>query len=161
MLPVVSIVGKSNSGKTTLIEKLIPELKKRNYKIGIVKHSFHGFDIDKKGKDSWRHKNAGADTVMLKSSDTIGLVKDSRDESLDDLMVYFEGMDLVITEGFKRADKPKIEIFRNSVHQQPLWQEGSTDIIAMVTDSGLDIDLPMFGLDQVKELADFIEGRFL
>ena len=67
MPPVISIVGKSKSGKTTLIEKLIPELKKRGYKIGIIKHAFHELEFDKKGKDSWRHKAAGAETVMVSS----------------------------------------------------------------------------------------------
>ena len=75
MLPVVSIVGKSKSGKTTLIEKVIPELKNRGYKIGIVKHAAHGFEIDKKGKDSWRHQHAGADTVIVAGSDKMAMVK--------------------------------------------------------------------------------------
>jgi len=161
MLPVVSFVGKSNSGKTTLVEKLIPELKKRGYKIGVIKHSFHGFDIDQKGKDSWRHKNAGADAVMVKSSDKIGFIKDCQKDSLDDLLKYFEGMDLVITEGFKKADKPKIEIFRRAVHQEPLWHPGSHDIVAIVTDDDIDVTIDRFGLDDIKELADFIENRFL
>ena len=100
--PVISIVGKSESGKTTLIEQLLPELKRRGYRIGVVKHAHHGFDMDRKGKDSYRHKQAGADTVMIASPGRIAMIKDVRGERLDDLIPFFKDMDLLITEGFKR-----------------------------------------------------------
>ena len=109
---VISIVGKSESGKTTLIEKLIPELKRRGYRIGIVKHAHHGFDMDRKGKDSYRHRQAGADTVMIASPGQIAMIKDVPGERLDDLIPFFNDMDLLITEGFKRDRAPKIEVFR-------------------------------------------------
>ena len=85
MSPIISIVGKSKSGKTTLISKLIPELKKRGYRIGVIKHAFHKFEIDKKGKDSWQHKEAGAETVVVSSPGRVTMVKDSEDETLDSL----------------------------------------------------------------------------
>jgi len=100
--PIISIVGKSNSGKTVLVEKLIKELKKRGFRIGIIKHAHHGFTLDKKGKDSWRHKEAGADTVVVLSPNMLTMVKDHEDESIDAHKKYFMDMDLVITEGFKR-----------------------------------------------------------
>jgi len=83
MPPIISIAGKSGSGKTTLIEKIIPELKKRGYKVGTVKHAYHGFDLDQKGKDSWRHKEAGADMVIVSSLDRIAMVKNNEHDSLE------------------------------------------------------------------------------
>jgi molybdopterin-guanine dinucleotide biosynthesis adapter protein len=160
MPPIVSIVGTSNSGKTTLIERLIPELKNRGYRIGVVKHAHHGFNIDKKGKDSWRHKTAGADTVMVASPGSIAMVKDEPCESLDCLAVYFQDMDLVITEGFKKADKPKIEVFRESVNPTPVCGDNNHRI-AMVTDSEIDVDVPTFEFDDIQGLADMIEKNFL
>ncbi len=160
MPPIISIVGNSNSGKTTLIEKLIPELKKRGYRVGVIKHAHHGFNIDKKGKDSWRHKVAGADTVLVSSPGRIAMVKDEPCGSLDCLQPYFTDLDLVITEGYKREDKPKIEVFRNSLHPSPACTNND-HLIAMVTDSEIDIEVPTFGLEAVESIVDFIENRFL
>jgi molybdopterin-guanine dinucleotide biosynthesis protein B len=160
MPPIISIVGNSNSGKTTLIEKLIPELKKRGYRVGVIKHAHHGFNIDKKGKDSWRHKVAGADTVLVSSPGKIAMVKDEPCGSLDCLQPYFTDLDLVITEGYKREDKPKIEVFRNSLHPSPVCTNND-HLIAMVTDSEIDIEVPTFGLEAVESIVDFIENRFL
>ena len=87
---IISVVGKSKSGKTTMIEKLIPELKKRGYKIGVIKHAAHGFQMDQKGKDSRRHKEAGADAVMVASSGGFALIRDTVRKSIDELAVYFE-----------------------------------------------------------------------
>lgn len=157
---IISVVGKSRSGKTTLIEKLIPELKRRGYAIGIIKHAFHQFDMDKKGKDSWRHKAAGADTVMVVSQDRIAMVKDHPAESLESLQPYFDDMDLVMTEGFKKGNRPKIEIFRQTEHKAPLCRNDET-LVAFVTDSDTDLGVPRFGLEDIEQLADFIENRFL
>ena len=160
MPPIISIVGSSNSGKTTLIEKLLPELKKRGYRIGVVKHAHHGFNIDKKGKDSWRHKIAGADTVLVSSPGKIAMVKDETCESLDCLQPYFTDLDLVITEGYKREDKPKIEVFRKSIHPSPVCANND-HLVAMVTDSEIDIDVPTFAFEAVAAIVDLIESRFL
>ena len=160
MPPIISIVGNSNSGKTTLIEKLIPELKKRGYRVGVIKHAHHGFNIDKKGKDSWRHKVAGADTVLVSSPGKIAMVKDESCGSLDCLQPYFTDLDLVITEGYKREDKPKIEVFRKSVHPTPVCTNND-HLMAMVTDSEIDIEVPTFGFEEVESIADLIETRFL
>ncbi|MDM8523675.1 molybdopterin-guanine dinucleotide biosynthesis protein B [Desulfococcaceae bacterium HSG8] len=160
MPPIISVVGKSGSGKTTLIEKLIPELRRRGYKIGIVKHAFHNFDMDKKGKDSWRHKAAGAETVVVASPGRIGMIKDHDSEDLESFEIYFRDMDIVITEGYKRQNKPKIEIFRAVAHDAPLCLDDNS-LIAFVTDTGIDMNIPRFGLDDIEGLADLVEKKFL
>jgi len=160
MTQIISIVGKSGSGKTTLIEKLISELKRREYRVGTIKHIFHKFEIDKKGKDSWRHMEAGADTVVVASRDKLAMFKAGNSESIDGLERYFKDMDIVLTEGFKEGKKPKIEVFRSEVHKEPLCL-GDESLKAIATDSKIDIDLPVFGLDEIKELADFITETFL
>jgi molybdopterin-guanine dinucleotide biosynthesis adapter protein len=160
MPPIVSVVGKSNSGKTTLIEKLIPELKKRGYKIGIVKHAHQAFDMDREGKDSWRHQKAGADTVVVASPDGFAMVKKELRPDLDSLAKYFSDMDIVITEGFKREHHPKIEVFRSTQHKEPLCL-GRGDLVAFVSDIEMGLDVPAFGLSDVEKIADFIEIKFL
>ena len=162
MPQIISIVGKSGSGKTTLIEKLIPELKKRGYRIGTVKHTHHTIEADKKGKDSARHKMAGADMVILAAQKQIFMVKDMPCDSLDSLELYFQDMDLVITEGYKKENRPKIEVFRMAAHKTPLYAERSDNqFMAMVTDADIAADIPCFGMEDIRELADFIEKHFL
>ena len=160
MPPIISIVGKSESGKTTLIEKLIPELKRRGYRIGVVKHAFHEFAFDKPGKDSWRIKSAGAETVLVAAPNSIVMVKSAQGETLDDLKGYFQDMDLVLTEGFKHGDKPQIEVFRKERHQHHL-STGNSNLVAMVTDADIDLSVPKFGLEDIVPLADLIEDKFL
>ncbi|WP_319523392.1 molybdopterin-guanine dinucleotide biosynthesis protein B [uncultured Desulfosarcina sp.] len=155
MPPILSIVGKSDSGKTTLIEKLIPELKRRGYRVGVVKHAHHGFEIDHQGKDSYRHRKAGANAVMIASPGQIAMVKDSSDESLDHLASYFEDVDLLITEGFKRDRAPKIEIFRSQCHRRPACLEDDT-LIAMVSDTPFDLEVPRFDPDEIEAITDLI-----
>lgn len=159
-VPIISIVGKSNSGKTVLVEKLIKELKKRGYRIGIIKHAHHGFNLDKKGKDSWRHKEAGADTVVVVSPGMLTMVKDHEDESIDAHTKYFMDMDLVITEGFKRERKPKIEILRAERNTKPLCGDDDS-LFALVTDTDITLDVPTFGLEDIEALANLIEERYL
>jgi molybdopterin-guanine dinucleotide biosynthesis adapter protein len=160
MLPIISIVGKSKSGKTTLIEKLIPELKKRGYRIGTVKHASHNFDMDKKGKDSWRHKAAGADTVIVASSERIVMVKDENFLQLESIEKYFDDVDLVITEGFKKEKRPKIEVYRSHKNKKPLCNDDKT-FIALVTDTDISVNVPTFGLEEIKALSDLIEKKYL
>ena len=160
MPPVISVVGASDVGKTTLIEKLIPELKSRGYRIGVVKHAHHGFSIDRKGKDSWRHKTAGADTVMVASQGQIAMVKNDPCEDLDCLEKYFQDMDLVITEGYKSENKPKIEVLRKPINTKPLCREND-HLVAVVTDAEVDISVPKLAFDDIEGLADLIEKNFL
>ena len=158
--PVISIVGKSESGKTTLIERLIPEFKRRGYRIGIVKHAHHGFDMDRKGKDSYRHRQAGADTVMIASPGQIAMIKNVAGECLDDLLPYFNDMDLLITEGFKSDRAPKIEIFRAERHLHPACLEDDT-LLAMVSDTPLDVAVPQFSTADIQAITEFIVARCL
>lgn len=158
--PIICIVGKSDSGKTTLIEKLLPELKRLGLTVGSVKHDVHGFEIDHPGKDSWRHRRAGADATIISSPTQMAMVRDTdHDQTLDELAVYFQGYDLVVTEGYKRETKPKVEIYRPEVHPEPLCRNDE-NLIALVTDSPLDLGVPKFGLDDAAELAVFLRDRF-
>ena len=158
--PVISIVGKSESGKTTLIERLVPELKRRGYRIGIVKHAHHGFDMDRKGKDSYRHRQAGADTVMIASPGQIAMIKSVPNECLDDLVPYFEDMDLLITEGFKSDGAQKIEVFRAERHRHPACLEDDT-LMAMVSDTPLDVTVPQFATGDIRAITEFIVAKCL
>ncbi|RLB88245.1 MAG: molybdopterin-guanine dinucleotide biosynthesis protein B [Deltaproteobacteria bacterium] len=162
MTPVVSIVGRSNAGKTTILEKLISELKLRGYRIGTIKHSVHGFDIDHKGKDSWRHKHAGASTVVISSPKEIALIKDIETETTLDSLIpeYFNDVDIVLAEGYKKENTPKIEVARADLHEKPFYLTDD-NIIAIVSDRPCDTNLPCFGPGAVRELADFVERTFL
>lgn len=162
MPPILSIVGKSNSGKTTLIEKLVAELKSRGWKIGTVKHDVHGFDIDIPGKDSWRHRAAGADSVIISSPQKLALIKSVPQElTLDELARhYFPDVDLVITEGYKREAQPKIEIHRRAISQELLCDPGD-NLQAVASDTRWEIGIPCFDLNDYKMIADFVEDNFL
>ena len=160
MPAVISIVGRSQSGKTTFIEKLIPEFKSRGYAIGTIKHSHHNPDIDRSGKDSSRHKSAGADTVIFHSPGKIAIVRNDHAGDMDSLLGYFKDVDLVITEGYKTGNKPKIEIVRSARHSEPLLETDEL-LIAVVTDVDLQLKVPKFGFEDVVPLADMIEEKFL
>ena len=160
--PIISIVGKSDAGKTTLLERLVPELRARGYRIGTIKHDVHGFEIDHEGKDSWRHKQAGACAVVISSPNKVALVKDvETEETLDSLASkYFHDVDIILTEGYKKGNKPKIEVFRSQVHNTPFCK-GDKNLVALVSDTSLDLGVPRFELDDIKGLADLLEKRFL
>ena len=158
--PVVCIVGKSGSGKTTLMEKLIPELNRMGLQVGSIKHDVHGFEMDEPGKDSWRHKKAGSKTSMISSPQRIGMVMDvDHDHSLDELALFFPGLDIILAEGYKTGGKPKVEIFRREVHSQPLCRNDET-LIALMTDTNVDLGVPRFTTDDVRGVAVFLAERF-
>lgn len=158
---IISIAGKSDSGKTTLLEKLIAELTGRGHRIGTVKHAHDGFDLDQKGKDSWRHKKAGAAETLVITDRRVALVKDDTRHDIDKMKAYLKDTDLILAEGFKRQPLPKIEIFRkNSGHASPLCLD-SQDLVAFVTDTDYRPDVPVFGPEDIKELGDFLEDRYL
>ena len=161
--PIISIIGKSGSGKTTLVEKLIRELKNRGFKVGTIKHSRHEFQFDRKGKDSWRHQAAGADTTIIATMGKIGMVKYENTESIDALAKYFTDMDLVLAEGYKKEKRPKIEIVRKATGKKPIFinDENNINLIAVVSDMDLEIDVPKFALDDAVKLVDFIVDKYL
>ena len=161
--PIVSIVGKSNSGKTTLVEKLLPELVRRGYKVGTIKHHFHpDFDFDIEGKDSWRHKEAGAYQVIVSSPNKMALVRNAEyDAPVSEIREkYGRDLDIIMTEGYKRESFSKIEIFRKGVHETMLC-ENDDKLVALVTDADLNVNVPKFGLDDAKGIIDFVEEKFL
>jgi molybdopterin-guanine dinucleotide biosynthesis protein B len=158
---IISIAGKSNSGKTTLLEKLIFELNSRGYKIGSVKHTHNGFDFDKKGKDSWRHKKAGARATLVITDTKFALVKEDTRPYVEKIQSFLGDMDLILAEGFKKQPLTKIEIFRtNSDHKEPMCLD-DPNLVAFVTDSDYHPNVPVFGLDDVREIASFIENNYL
>jgi molybdopterin-guanine dinucleotide biosynthesis protein MobB len=160
MPPVVSIVGRSESGKTTLIELLIPELKRRGYRIGTIKHTHHALEVDQAGKDSSRHRAAGAHTVVLASSGQIAMIKTIPSDSVADLIAYFNDVDLLITEGYKRENTPKIEVLRAAVHTELLCRS-DPGLIAVATDADIAVHVPVFRLDDPVSIAAFIETKYL
>lgn len=161
MPKIVSIAGKSASGKTTLIEKLLPVLKLRGCKVGVIKHTHHSFEFDKEGKDSYRHKKAGADAVLIASPQRIAMIKDQQeDASFDKIVRYMDDMDLIIAEGFKKEKLPKIEVFREAAHAEPACLEDK-GLIAFVTDSNLEVNVPKFNFEDIEKLSGFIVDAFL
>ncbi|MDY7035016.1 MAG: molybdopterin-guanine dinucleotide biosynthesis protein B [Thermodesulfobacteriota bacterium] len=158
--PIASIVGKSGSGKTTLIEKLIPELQRMGFRVGTIKHDVHDFEMDHPGKDSWRHRQAGSVTTVISSPHRIGMTKDvDHDYALDELAPLLYGVDIILSEGYKREKKPKIEVFRPEVHSQPLSIEDESRI-AFVTDAAIDPIVPRFDIDDITGIALFLIAHF-
>lgn len=159
--PVLSVVGHSGSGKTTLLERLIRELKQRGYRLAVIKHHHHrGLRLEEPGKDTWRFAQAGADHVVLAGPDRAAHFYTFAEEpSLEQLAANIRDVDLILTEGYKHADAPKIEIIRGEVKSGLVSKP--SDLIAVVSDQPLDLDVPKIGLNDVGQLADFIQARFL
>ena len=156
--PILSIVGRSNSGKTTLLEKLITELTRQGLRIGTIKHSHHQPDMDAPGKDSWRHKQAGAVTSLLVGPERMLMVQDVN-EGLNPKSLtaqYFTHVDLVLVEGYASLAGAKIEVVRGE-RSTELRNADDKGLIAVVSDvTGLDSTLPQFDLDDVLALSVFI-----
>ncbi len=165
--PVVSIVAKSGTGKTTLLEKLIAELKERGYRVGAVKHDAHSFSIDHEGKDSWRLTQAGADTMLITSPAKVAMVKknpqDQEPPLSETLAEYCDDLDIVLTEGFKRSSMPKIEVHRRERSERLLCRDEEHDptLVAVASDSPLELDVPVFDINDARGLCDLIVARFL
>ncbi len=162
MIPIVSIVGVSNSGKTTLLEKLVPELVRRGYRVATIKHDIHGFEVDREGKDSWRHKRAGAHTVVISSPEKLALIRDvDHDADLAELRDrYIRDVDIILSEGFKRNPEPKIEVSRREMNRELLCTP-QDNLLALATDQPRDIGVPCFGLDDAPGLVSLIEEKML
>jgi molybdopterin-guanine dinucleotide biosynthesis protein B len=161
MIPIVSIVGKSGVGKTAVVEKLVTELKKRNYRVATVKHSASGFEMDREGKDTWRHSRAGSDTVAISSPQKIAVIRNvDHDHSLAELYRYIgPDFDIIIAEGFKHDRTAKIEVHRKRFGRRLTCHKD--ELLAVATDENLKLDIPQFGLDDARGMADLIEKRFL
>lgn len=162
--PVVAFVGRSGTGKTTLLVKVIAELTRRGIRVGSVKHSHHmtAVKMDVEGKDSWRHKQAGAVRTLLVGPGHVQLVADREEEVSPAVLAsrYMEGLDLVLLEGFKESPGEKIEVLRAERSSEPMLASGDGRV-ALVSDLGLDLGVPRFELDDVAGIADFLIGRYL
>lgn len=158
--PIVSIVGKSDAGKTTLLEKLIPELKRRGYSVGTIKHDAHAFSIDHPGKDSWRHTEAGSEVMFISSATQAAMVRRLEGElSLDAIARDFMApVDIVLTEGFKREDRPKVEVLTPG--DSELISE-PRDLLMVASDDALELDVPVVRRDNAAAIIDLLEEKFL
>ena len=162
-LNIISFVStKSGMGKTTLIESLISILKKRGYKVGALKHDAHKFEIDKKGKDSWKFANAGADNVILASSEKIAFIKKCEEEiKIENLVKLSEDMDILLMEGFKSSKYPKIEVHRKGIGKNFLFNNDQYDkntFIGIATDEKVE-GMENLDINDPEAIANFIEKR--
>jgi molybdopterin-guanine dinucleotide biosynthesis protein MobB len=161
----LSFVAKSGTGKTTLLEKVIAALKERGYKVGAVKHDAHSFNIDHPGKDSYRLAAAGADTMLVASPEKLALIKrHAVAPPVEELLAtYFNDVDIVLTEGFKKSALPKIELHRRERSATLLCrgEEHDPTLLAVASDSALELDVPVLDLNDAAQVADFIEEKFL
>jgi len=156
MLPVVSFVGNSGAGKTTILEKVVSELKARGYRVAVIKHVHHDFQIDYAGKDSWRFTQAGSDSVVIASSTKMALVEQRTAEPpLDDLVAMVEGRaDIVLTEGFRGSGKPQVLVMRGAQVAQSA--QGETGPLAIVSDRPVESSVPRFDFDEAPRLTDLL-----
>lgn len=155
-IPVIAFAAYSGTGKTTLIEKLIRELKSRGLRLAVIKHDGHKFEIDHEGKDSWRFAQAGADITMISSAEKTAYIEQG-DLSLEQLLGMVHGVDLILVEGYKNKDLPQIGIARKETGKG--FTADISRFIALVTDMEADTDLPCFGLEDISPIADFIQER--
>jgi molybdopterin-guanine dinucleotide biosynthesis protein B len=159
-VPILCFVGRSNSGKTTLIERLIPELVRAGYRVATIKHAGHGFDLDTEGKDSWRHKRAGASSVIVMSKGSLAMfadvsesikVEEVRDRFLD------HSYDLIIAEGWKSEGYPKIVIVRDQVGEVPFSSDG---LLAVVSNQPVNLQVPILHPDDIPAVAAVVMQHF-
>lgn len=163
--PAVSFIARSGTGKTTLLTAVIAELKQRGLRVGVIKHDAHRFEIDHPGKDSYRFTDAGADNMLITSSSKLALVKQHQQSPpIEDLIsTYFPDVDLVLVEGFKQSGLPKIELYRTGHSSEMLCrgQKHDGNLLAVVTDTDLELDVPLLDLNNPSSVCDFLIQRFL
>ncbi|MFN3884251.1 MAG: molybdopterin-guanine dinucleotide biosynthesis protein B [Rhodocyclaceae bacterium] len=157
-MKVFGFAGYSGSGKTTLIEKLIPRFTARGHSVSLIKHTHHDFDVDQPGKDSWRHRQAGAQEVLLTCDRRWVLMHELRgaaEPSLQEQLEILSPCDLVLVEGFKQTPISKLEVHRPAHGRPPLWPENKS-IVAVATDGKIDCPLPVLDLNDPDAIARFI-----
>jgi len=162
--PIISIVGKSASGKTTLLTKIVRELTRQGYKIGTVKHDAHKFEIDYPGKDSYRHFHSGSEATLIISPEKLAFIRRlSKPLKLKRVLNYFPPeIDLIITEGFKRENYPKIEVVRSATGSVPICKPKGDNLIALTSDIKIkNYRIPQFRLGATKKIVHFIKEKFL
>lgn len=157
-MKVFGLAGYSGSGKTTLIEQLIPRFKARGLSVSLIKHTHHNFDVDQPGKDSYRHRAAGAGEVLLTCDTRWVLMHELHGQpepSLEDQIAVLSPCDLVLIEGFKQTATPKLEVHRPAHGKPPIWP-ANPSIVAVATDVAVDCPLPMLDLNDVDAITLFI-----
>lgn len=166
-LPIVGFAAYSGTGKTTLLKKLLPILRSRGVRVGMVKHAHHTFDVDQPGKDSYELRKAGAAQMLIASRSRWALMVERQREKeplLDEVLLELDqaALDLILVEGFKQEPFPKIELLRAGLKGKPFFPNDD-NIVAIATDdpSGLDTDLPILDLNRADEIADFIIDEIL
>ncbi|MEW6081197.1 MAG: molybdopterin-guanine dinucleotide biosynthesis protein B [Bacillota bacterium] len=161
LIPIISVVGRSKSGKTTLLERLIPELAGRGYRVGTIKHDVHGFEVDQPGKDTWKHARAGAVSVAISSHAKVAVIRRLESEMpLDDVATLLGEVDIILTEGYKSGDKPKVEVL-GLRDPSPLYGPGD-NMVAQVGNGETIMGAPPYiNRDDAASLADVIEKKFL
>lgn len=160
-IPIVSVVGRSKSGKTTLLEKLVGELKQRGYRVATVKHHSHpGFEIDRPGKDTWRHAQAGSDHVVIAAPDKIASIRRLEHAlTLDEIAAGIRDVDIILTDGYSREGRNRVEVIRVELSRKPICRP--EELFAIAANIPLDISIPQFDLDDAAGLVDFIERQLL
>jgi molybdopterin-guanine dinucleotide biosynthesis protein B len=166
-MKILGIAGYSGSGKTTLIEKLVPLLLKEGLRVSLIKHAHHAFEVDRPGKDSWRHRQAGCTEVLVSSAQRWALMHELRGEpepTLQEQLQRLSPCDLVLVEGWKFDPIPRIEVHRSGPDaRRPLLFPSDPHVVAVATDEPLQTKLPQFGLDDAQAIArfilDFVAGR--
>jgi len=157
-MKIFGFAGWSGSGKTTLIEKLIPRFVKRGLRVSLIKHAHHTFDVDKEGKDSWRHRQAGATEILVTSSRRWVLMHELRgahEPTFEEQVKHISPCDLLIVEGFKHAPIPKLEVWR-AVTGEPLLHPNDPHIVAIATDARIETKLPVLDLNDDAAISEFI-----
>jgi len=155
---IFGVTGWKNNGKTTLVERLVTEISARGFTVSTIKHAHHAFDVDHKGRDSYRHREAGAQEVLVGSGVRWALIHELRgapEPTLDDLLARLSPCDLVIIEGYKRSPHPKIEAYRAEAGKDLIAADDDS-IKLIATDTDLDIDRPQLDLDNIVGIADFV-----
>ena len=158
--PILSFVGRSNSGKTTLIERLIPELVLAGYRIATIKHAGHGFELDTEGKDSWRHKRAGASNVIVLSKGSMAMFADVPEEmKVEEVRDRFvdSHIDLIIAEGWKSEGYPKVVVVREGLEEVQYSPDG---LLAVVSMKPIKLPVPCLDRDDIKGLTEIIIKHF-
>jgi len=156
---IFGLAGWSGSGKTTLATRLLPALLRRGVSVSTLKHAHHDFDVDQEGKDSWRHRQAGAHEVMVVSDRRWALMRELRgapEPTMDEILRHMSPVDLVLVEGYKRGPHPKLEVYRAALGKTVLADEDET-IVAIASDMPVPgVCLPFFDLDDIEAIASFV-----
>jgi len=159
-MKILGFIGNSNSGKTTLIEKLLPVFRARGLSVSAIKHAHHGFDMDRPGKDSYRYREAGAGQVLIATAQRWALLTETpRPATFGDLLAQLAPCDLVLVEGFRSEGAfPRVEVRRTTSKEPPLWP-ADPHVLAIAADHAIETHLPVLDLNDAAKIAAFVASR--